>query len=299
MTNPVVYLKLTRIISVLVFACLLQACSAVKTAYNQAPTLAYFYFNGYMDFNDAQAVQVKTELGKLHAWHRQTQLPAYVELLQKIQQKMPQDLSAGQACEVFADVRQKALAITTYAEPALSSMAATLGPSQLDTMQRKFTKGNKTWREDYLDGSAKDMLEKQQKSAVKRADMLYGSVNEKQRLLITQQIEKSRFNAAQSFAERQRRQKDVVQTLGNTSATTMATASQPDVAMLQIEIRSLLQRSVASPDAAYRTYLEATTQDSCANLAELHNTTTPEQRKKAVQVLAGYEQDLKVLIGQR
>ena len=294
---PVVFLKLTRIISLLALGFLLQACSAVKTAYNQAPTLAYFYLNGFMDFNDAQAVQVKAEMSRLHAWHRQTQLPAYVELLQKIQQKMPQDLTSAQACEVFGDVRQKALTMSTYAEPALASVAATLMPSQLETMQRKFAKGNKTWREDYLDGSAKDMQEKRQKSAVKRADMLYGSVNDRQRVLIAQQVEKSGFNPAQSFAERQRRQKDVVQTLGKTIAT--ATVTQPDAGALQIEIRSLLSRSIASPDAAYRNYLDATTQDSCANLAELHNTTTSEQRKKAVQVLAGYEQDVRVLMGQR
>ena len=294
---PVVFLKLTRIISLLMLAALLQACSAVKTAYNQAPTLAYFYLNGFLDFNDAQAVQVKSELGKFHVWHRQNQLPAYVELLQKIQQKMPQDLTAAQACEVFVEVRQKALAMTAYAEPALSSVSATLVPSQLETMQRKFTKGNNTWREDYLDGSAKDMLEKRQKSAVKRAEMLYGSVSDRQRVLMAQQIEKSRFSAVLSFTERQRRQKDVVQSLGKTTA--MVTASQQDTAALQSEIRGLLQRSVTSPDAAYRNYLDTTIQDSCADLAELHNTTTPEQRKKAVQVLAGYEQDFKVLMGQR
>ena len=294
---PVVVSKLLRIISLLGLAAMLQACSAVKTAYSQAPTLAYFYLNGYMDFNDAQAVQVKAELGKFHAWHRQTQLPAYVDILQKVQQKMPQDLTAGQACEVFADARQKALAMSTHAEPAIAGVAATLVNPQLDAIQRKFAKGNTTWREDFLDGSVKDMQEKRQKSAVKRADMLYGSVNDRQRTLIAQQVEKSRFSAAQSFAERQRRQKDVLQTLAKVTGT--GTISPLEAAALQTEMRNLLSRSVASPDAAYRSYLEGMTQDGCANFAELHNTTTPEQRKKAVQVLAGYEQDFKLLMGQR
>ena len=294
---PVVFSRLFRIISLLVLAALLQACSAVKTAYNQAPTLAYFYLNSYVDFNDAQAAQVKAELGKFQTWHRQTQLPAYVDLLQKIQQKMPQDLTAAQACEVFADVRQKALTMTAYAEPALTNVAATLMSPQFDAIQRKFAKGNTTWREDYLDGSVKDMQEKRQKSAVKRADMLYGSVNDRQRSLIAQQVEKSKFNASISFAERQRRQKDVLQTLAKVTGT--GTASPQDTAALQADVRNLLSRSVASPDAAYRSYLEATTQDGCANFAELHNTTTPEQRKKAVQVLAGYEQDFRLLLAQR
>ncbi len=285
--------RLVRIISLLALALALQACSAVKVAYNQIPTLAYLYLDGYVDFTDAQSLQVKAELTKFQAWHRQTQLPAYIDLLQKLQQKMPQDISAVEACEVFADVQQKALVMTDYAEPAAVRAAATLSQKQLDTMQRKFAKGNAVWREDYLDGSAKELFEKRHKSAIKRADMLYGSVNDKQRSLMAQQIEKSGFKAAQSYAERQRRQKDILQTVGK------VIANPQDTAATQQDMRSLLARSVTSPDAAYRSYLEVVTQEGCASFAELHNNTTPEQRKKAVEVLAGYEQDLRTLANQR
>ena len=293
MKFPVNFLRLCGIISLLAAAALLQACSAVKIAYNQAPQLAYLYLDGYADFNEVQSLQVRTDLTKFVAWHRQTQLPGYIDLLQKIQQKMPQDITAVQACDVFADVRQKALALTDYAEPATLSVAATLSAKQLTVMERKFAKGNTTWREDYLEGSAKDLFEKRQKSAIKRADMLYGSVTDKQRSLIAQQIEKSQFKAAQSYAERQRRQKDIVQTLGK------VIASPQDAATTQGEVRSLLARSIASPDAAYKTYLETITQEGCASFAELHNATSAEQRKKAVEVLAGYEQDFKVLVGKK
>jgi len=296
MTFPVNFSRLIRIISVLAFASALQACSAVKIAYNQAPTLAYLYLDGYMDFNDVQSTQVKAELTKMQAWHRQTQLPAYVDLLQKVQQKMPQDITTSQACDVFADVRQKALAMTDYVEPAALSLAATFTQTQLDAMQRKFAKGNTTWREDYLEGNARDIFEKRQKSALKRSEMLYGSVTDKQRGLIALQIEKSQFKAALSYAERLRRQKDILQTLGKVIANP---ASPQDVANLQKDMRSLLERSVTSPDAAYRSYLEVVTQEGCASFAELHNTTSPEQRKKAVEVLAGYEQDFKLLMAQK
>ena len=296
MTFPVNFSRLIRIISVLAFASALQACSAVKIAYNQAPTLAYLYLDGYMDFNDVQSTQVKAELTKMQAWHRQTQLPAYVDLLQKVQQKMPQDITTSQACDVFADVRQKALAMTDYVEPAALSLAATFTQTQLDAMQRKFAKGNTTWREDYLEGNARDIFEKRQKSALKRSEMLYGSVTDKQRGLIALQIEKSQFKAALNYAERQRRQKDILQTLGKVIATP---ASPQDVANLQKDMRSLLERSVTSPDAAYRSYLEVVTQEGCASFAELHNTTSPEQRKKAVEVLAAYEQDFKILMARK
>ncbi len=277
----------------LAIALTLQACSAVKTAYNQAPTLAYLYLDGYVDFNDTQSTQVKAELTRFQAWHRQTQLPGYVELLQKMQPQMLQDMTAAQTCDVYADLRQKAAAMADHAEPAAATLAATLTPKQLDAMQRKFAKSNATWREDYLDGSPKDLFDKRQKSAIKRADMLYGSVSDKQRTLIAQQIERSLFKPAQSFGERLRRQKDVLQTLGKVSN------SPQDAATNLQDMRNLLARSLASPDLVYRRSLDTLTQEGCASFAELHNSTTAEQRKKAVQVLAGYEQDFRVLMEQK
>lgn len=271
----------------------MYGCSAVKIAYYQAPTLAYLYLDGYMDFSDAQSVLVKNELVQMHAWHRQTQLPAYIDLLQKVQQKLPQDITSSQACEVFADVRQKALTMTDYAEPTAVNLAKIFTQKQLDAMQRKFAKGNATWREDYLEGNAKDIFEKRQQRAIKRSEMLYGSISDKQRSLIAQQIEKSHFKPAQNYAERQRRQRDIVQTLGKV----MASPQPPEAT--RNDLRGLLARSTASPDMAYRGYIEQVTQESCASFAELHNSTTPEQRKKAVEVLAGYEQDFKTLVGQK
>ena len=271
----------------------LQGCNAVKIAYNQAPTLAYFYLDGYVDFNDVQSTQIKNELAQMQVWHRQTQLPAYIDLLQNLQQKMKQDITASQACEVFTDVRQKALALTDYTEPAALSLALTLTQEQLAEMQRKFAKGNSSWRKDYLEASTRDVFEKRQKSAIKRSEMLYGSINDRQRSLISQQIEKSQFKPAQSYAERERRQKDILQTLAK------LVASRQDAATLQKDMHSLMQRAVSSPDTAYRSYVETITQEGCASFAELHNTTTAEQRKKAVDVLAGYEQDFKILAAQK
>lgn len=272
---------------------LLQACSAVKVAYNQAPSLAYLYLDGYIDFNDTQSLQVKADLARFQGWHRQTQLPAYIDLLQKTQPKMLQDITEKQACEIFADVRQKALSLTEYVEPTVLGVAITFTPRQLTAMERKFAKSNTAWREEFLDGSAKSLFDKRQKSAVKRGEMLYGNLNNQQTSLIAAQIEKSRFKPAQSYAERQRRQKDILQILGK------VVTSPQDQDAARREMRALLERSVVSPDAAYRNYQERAIEDACTNFAELHNTTTPEQRKKAVNVLAGYEQDFRVLASQK
>ena len=277
----------------LVFALALQACSTVKLAYNQAPRLAYLYLSGFIDFTDSQAAQVKAELSSFQAWHRQSQLPAYIELLQKVQQKIPQNLTANQACDVFDQVRQKVLRMSDQAAPAATRVVATLSPNQLELMTRKFAKNNANWREDFLEGSVSALAQKRQKRAVKRSEMLYGSINESQRALIAQQLQTSSFKASQNDAERQRRQKDTLQTLTKI----ISHPTQPEASLA--DMRGLLARTVSSPDKAYRDYAEQLTQDNCSNFAELHNTTTPEQRQKAVRVLAAYEQDFKTLLTQK
>ncbi len=295
MTFPLIFLTAIRIISLAVLACLLQACSATKLAYNQAPDLAYWYLDGYVDFSSQQSLQVKDDLAKLQSWHRQTQLPTYLETLQKMQQKIPLDVTAVEACSLLADVRRKLVTLSDQAQPAVVSLIDTLSPSQLDTMARKFDKGNAEFRSDYLPTAqpAKPANEsKRYKQAVSRAEMLYGKLDDKQLGLITVQVEKSRFNANLAYAERQRRQQDTLQTMRHLLKG-QATAEQKRLA-----VRGLFERTLAGSHPVYVEYAEALTQENCKNFADLHNSTTASQRRKAAATLMAYAQDIKILVAQ-
>ena len=281
-----------RIISLMLVAFMLQACSASKLAYNQAPDLAYWYLDGFVDFSGAQSVQVKDDLSKLQAWHRQTQLPTYIDTLQKMTQKMPVDVSAQDACTIFSEARRKFLIVSDQAQPVVVTLLDTLTSSQIDVMARKFEKGNVEYRKDYLQTGKPINQSKRYKQAVSRAEMLYGRLDDKQMSLVASHVEKSRFNATLAYAERQRRQQDVLQTLRALSK------SQPTTEQKKLAVRSLFERSFVSPNANYADYVEALTKDSCANFANLHNTTSASQRLKAVETLMGYEQDIRTLSAQ-
>ena len=270
-------------------ALLLPACSAIKVAYNQAPELGYWYLDSYFDFNGAQSLQVKEDIASLQAWHRQTQLPAYVESLQKVRALMPQDITTNQACGIYTDVRGKLLAITGRAEPAMVGLVGKLQPAQLTHLKEKFAKGDAEFRDDYIDTSAASARNKRHKMALKRAEMLYGRLDEAQIAVLNRRVDNSVFDAATSLAERQRRQQDVLQTLAP------LVAGQAPSDKIQVAVHGLQERMLASPDVAHRAYLEKLTQDACQTFAELHNSTTPTQRAKAVEVLDGYAQDFKLL----
>jgi hypothetical protein len=47
---------------------------------------------------------------------------------------------------------------------------------------------------------------------------------------------------------------------------------------------------------SYRSYVDDLTRESCESLSELHNTSSPAQRRKALKTLQEYEADLRPLM---
>jgi dihydrodipicolinate synthase/N-acetylneuraminate lyase len=88
-----IFTKLLRIIGLLalggVCAGALTACSAVKLGYGAAPELAFWRLDAYLDFDDAQAAQVRDDLATLHQWHRSNELPRYAALLEQAERLAP------------------------------------------------------------------------------------------------------------------------------------------------------------------------------------------------------------------
>jgi hypothetical protein len=285
-----------KIISLLALALLLPACSAVRIAYNQSPELAYWYLDAYADFTGAQSLQVKAELARLQTWHRQTQLPAYITLLQDMQRHAPSDISQAQACVFLTDVRRKLTAISERAEPAIATVAASLDAGQLQHMERRFAKGNTEYREDFLEGTPKAIRARRLEQTVSRAESLYGRLDDQQVALLQRLLDQAVFDPSRSYAERLRRQRDTLQTLAQLLALRAGSAPAEKTASA---IRELMERNTnKSPDTAYRDYAGKLVTDGCRIFAELHNSTSAQQRNKAIQTLNGYENDLKALVAQ-
>ncbi len=276
---------------------LLQGCSAVKLAYNNVPELAYWWIDGYADLNDAQSVKVREELARLHQWHRTAELPKIADLLQRIGQLAPADTQPEQVCALFADIRNRIDALTAQAEPAAVGLAMGLAPSQITHIEAKFGKGNAEWRDEWSSGTPAERQAKRLKSAVERGEQFYGTLEERQLAVLRSAIARSDFDSQLSFAERLRRQQDLLQTLRLASGA--AGGARASVVQASAALRAYLERSVNSPDPAYRAYADRAIAEGCKTIAQLHNSTTSEQRERAVRRLAAYGRDARELAAQR
>ena len=53
----------------------LVACSGLKLAYDNLPTLSYWWLDDYFDISQPQSAPLKTGLADLRQWHITTELP--------------------------------------------------------------------------------------------------------------------------------------------------------------------------------------------------------------------------------
>jgi hypothetical protein len=285
-----------RIIGVLLVAALaLGGCSAVRLGYNQAPTLVWWWLDGYLDFPADQAPRVKAAIDEWFAWHRKTQLTDYADLLAVAQVQVLQPATPAQVCRWTDDLRARIDGALMHAVPLAAGLLDAVGPEQVEHLRKRYRKSNDDFEDDFLQPQADERLKASVKRAVDRAEMLYGKLDERQRRIVAEGVAASPFDPAAWYAERQAVQAEVLRTLERLGAAGRERADrEADTAALA----ALAQRVLRAPPGPYRLYQQRLTEYNCRFAAELHNSTTPAQRRAAQGRLKGWEADLRALAAQ-
>jgi hypothetical protein len=271
----------------------LSGCSTIKVVYNNSEDLMYWWLDSYADLQGEQKQFTREALTDLQRWHRQQQLPEYVALLKRMQAMAPNDITPAQVCAVTEDMKTSFVTLLRFVEPANTKLASQLKPEQLISIRKRFDKTNKTWKEDWLDPNAEDRLRYRIKQATNRLEDFYGHLDKPQRDALHKWLSESIFDPKLSYAERERRQADSMQTFQRMAQEGSATAQA------QSMLRGLTERSFNSPNERYRAYNRELWNENCEGFAKLHNSTTPAQRQRMVEALRGYEQDFKTLMAQK
>ena len=273
-------------------ALLLSACSAVRLAYNQGPTLAWWWIDGYFDFPTETAPKVKQGLEQWFAWHRATQLGDYAGLLVAAQAQVLEPATPGQVCRWVDEFRARTQPALERALPLAADLVPTLTPAQFQAAERRYAKGNDEMRDEYLQARPEDRLRASVDRAVERAETLYGRLDEPQRQLIAAGVAASPFDADAWLAERKLRQRDTLQTLRR------LVAERADRDSIVAALRVLALQLDRSPHPEYRAYQQRLMDHNCQWIAAAHNATTPAQRRVARDRLKGWEVDLRSLLAQ-
>jgi len=104
------------------------------------------------------------------------------------------------------------------------------------------------------------------------------------------ELQASPFDAQRTQAERQRRQRDLIDTVRQ---------AQANPARAEALVRAYLQRVSQSPTPGYGDYTQAQLRHGCAQFATLHATANPAQRERAAKRLQELESDARSLSAAR
>ncbi|WP_431275262.1 DUF6279 family lipoprotein [Variovorax ureilyticus] len=266
----------------------IAACSLIKLAYNNLPEVSYWWLDSYVDFDSTQTPRVRDGLTQVLEWHRQNELPRVVDLLRQTRTLAGDDVTPAQACELVEAIQARLLALAERAVSAGADVALNLTDAQLAHIERKYARINADYRKEWVDPSLKDQREKRYEQFLERSEDFYGPLDPAQRDLLRRQIAQSSFDPREIDANRKARQQEILALLRRLQAEKTAPAEA------QAAVRAFVRR-VADPTGTARVRRHALLEESCRNIAELHNQTTPGQRSKARQRLQGYEDDLREL----
>lgn len=265
---------------------LLQACSAVKLGYPQLPTLSFWWLDNALSLNDPQAERARLALRQLHQWHRSQELATYADVLQRGRALSQGAVQASQVCLAWSEVQAKIDHGMRMAIAQAAPVVQILGARQLSHLARHLEQKNEEWEQQWLQGSTAQRLEKRVDNALARYRSFYGDLNAAQIAMVTTQVSQSAWSPQWGRQERLRREQDLLSTLQRLSQSDMP------LPQAQAELWRVWQHWFLPPDEAGRALVQKMTQQACDNLAQLHNTTTPEQRQNAVRKWRGYERDL-------
>ena len=283
---------------------LLAACSALRLSYNQAPTIAYWWLDSYVDFNDTQSARFRQDLAQWFEWHRRGQLPDYAQLLARARAEVLEPVTPAQLCEWNQEGMRRLDAAFEHAVPALGDLALSLTPEQLQNIERRYAKNNAEAVKEHLPPKPEDRLKVAVKRAEERAKTVYGRLNDAQRERLARGVAGAPIDAAAWIDERKARQQDILRTLNRLQPVAAAADKAPAEKAkareeAQAGMRALMAHWHRSPREPYRALQQKAVDYNCALAADVHNLSTPAQRQAAAEKFMGWEDDLRALIAQR
>jgi hypothetical protein len=282
---------------VLVVAVVLtSACSAVRFGYGQVPTIAYYWLDGWVDFDDAQGPKAREALDAAHRWHRRTQLPDYAQWLDKTAAEMPRgDITADEVCRAGKELEARWFALVDHLAPAAAELAASLSDAQLAHLQKRFDEGLKRYRDEHGKGDAKAREKASLERAVSRSETIYGSLDEAQKALLAQAAKTPLWDPEIVIAERKQRVRELIEIVKDGRRAVQEGPREPALAKLRVALREWAGHGVQSPREEYRAFQKRMQEASCALSAQVHNAGGAAVRQAAREKLASWAGDAKAL----
>jgi hypothetical protein len=206
-----------RTLTTLLLACvMLGGCSAIRTVYNQAETVAAWRADDYFDLTDEQKRTFRGSFARVHAWHRATQLRAYAGLLEAVDKRLARGPALQDVGWVVDGMKAQSRRLVEHAYRDAAVFLATLTDAQVVNARRRFERDNRSWAKDHGVGTpAAEQKRLRAKNDLDTIEHWSGPLDSEQRARFTALSEAQPLDASLRHQDRLRRQREFIALLAH------------------------------------------------------------------------------------
>ncbi|ATB66717.1 DUF6279 family lipoprotein [Pseudomonas mosselii] len=267
------------------FALALVACSRIDLAYRNLDRLVPWSLGDYLDMNREQKQLLDERLEQQLAWHCKTQLPGYLDWLDRVRLMVADDAVTDQALEQRTlEARQAIDRVATAITPSATELLRGMSDDQVAEMRQAFRADISKRRKTYDETPLPKQIEQRAARMQKRLEPWLGELSAQQRLRVMSWSQALGDQSRQSIANRAHWQQQLVLAM-----------DQRATPGFEARLAQLLQRKESLWTAEYRQAYENSEQQARSLLIDLMRQSSPAQKQFLQQRLSKVRADFSEL----
>ncbi|VVN19780.1 DUF6279 family lipoprotein [Pseudomonas fluorescens] len=259
----------------------LGACSRVGLAYRNLDVIIPWTLSDYLDMNGEQKSWLDERLKEHLSWHCTTQLPGYLDWLDRLQTMIERNQVTDAALQARAQEAEQAIAETAQAiVPSAIELLQGLDDKQVAEMNEAFAKDRRKRQEEYLKPSLEQQISERGARMEKRLNDWLGPLSSAQQQRVTTWSNALGDQNTQWLANRVHWQKQF-----------SAAVAQRQSPQFPQRIETLLVNRENLWTPAYRQAFARTEAQARSLFVDLMAQSTPTQRERLLKKIEGVRKD--------
>ena len=271
----------TKVTLLLVLAALLNGCTALRLAYDNADTYIRWRAGNYLDVHGDMADDLDQRIEAFLGWHRAKALPEYAKLSNEAAGRLGDGLSREDLAWGYDLTRVHAARSLKEAAQRIAPLLDKLSEAQVQHMEARFREDNRKFARENLRGSEKERRKRRAERVAERLEDWVGKLSEAQVKRVQEFSERAPLAAEMRDQDRKRLQ-------GEFLAMVRAREAQK-------RLPEMAEHWDRGRDPAFVQANRAWRDELFALLLDIDRMLSPEQRARAQANFRRYSEDFAVL----
>lgn len=251
------------------FALALAACSRIDLAYRNLDRLVPWSLSDYLDMNREQRALLDDRLREHLAWHCKTQLPGYLDWLDRLRDMVADDQVTDQALQQSTrEVREAIGRVAEEITPSATELLRGMSDDQVAQMREAFRDDISERQKQYVDTPLPKQIARRSERMEKRLTPWFGELTA---------VQKQRIQTwSQALGDQNR---EWIANRAHWQQQLLLAMNQRNDSSFEPRLATLLQRKESLWTPEYRAAYQNTERQARSLLVDLVRQSTPQQRR--------------------